>query len=249
MQNSSESLIKLERNRKTGAHVKAARIFLIARKQLLSELIYVELCHQGYEVEVFHDGMAAAIAIRQAESDLPDLIVLDWAISLISGFDICYFMRSTNKHIPLMALTEADDVRERVAILNAGADDCLSQPFNMEEFLAIIAARFRVKKKEKQPILTFDDLRLNTLTREVHRKERLISLTAKEFSLLEYLMLHPRQVLTRNQILEQIWGYDFTGDSNIIEVYIRYLRIKSEADQEKRLIHTVRSVGYVLRSH
>lgn len=249
MQNSSKSLIKIERNRKTGTDSKTACIFLIARKQLLSELLYVELCHEGYEVKVFDDGMAAAIAIRQAESDLPDLIVLDWEISLLSGFDICYFMRSTKKHIPLMALTEADDVKERVAILNAGADDCLSQPFNIEEFLAIIAARFRVKKKEKLPILIFDDLRLNTLTREVYRKERLIALTAKEFSLLEYLMLHPRQVLTRNQILEQIWGCDFTGDSNIIEVYIRYLRIKSEANQEKRLIHTIRSVGYVLRSH
>ena len=248
MQNSRKSLIKLEGDIKTRTQAKTAHIFLIARKQLLSELIYVELCHQGYEVEVFHDGMAAAIAIRQAESALPDLIVLDWSVSFLSGFDICYFLRSTNKYIPLMALTESDDVKERVAILNAGADDCLSQPFNMEEFLAIIAARFRVKRQEKEPVLIFDDLELNTLTREVYRNDRLISLTAKEFSLLEYLMLHPRQVLTRNQILEEIWGYDFTGDSNIIEVYIRYLRIKSEADQEKRLIHTVRSVGYVLRS-
>jgi len=248
MQNSSRSLIKLEGDLKTTTPAKTARIFLIARKQLLSELIYVELCHQGYEVEVFHDGMAAAIAIRQAESNLPDLIVLDWSISFLSGFDICYFLRSTDKYIPLMALIESDDVKERVAILNEGADDCLSQPFNMEELLAIIAARFRGRKQEKLPTLVFDDLRLNTMTREVYRQDRLIALTAKEFSLLEYLMLHPRQVLTRNQILEKIWGYDFGGDSNIIEVYIRYLRIKSEAEQEKRLIHTVRSVGYVLRS-
>ena len=249
MQNLPKFLIKSEGNKKIGTPTKTSRIFLLARKQLLSELIKVELCHQGYEVEVFHDNIAAAIAIRQAESDLPDLIVLDWSVSFLSGFDIGYFLRSTNKYIPIMALTESQDVKERVAILNAGADDCLSQPFNMEEFLAIIAARLRAKKQEKQTTLVFDDLRLNTLTREVYRNNRLIVLTAKEFSLLEYLMLHPRQVLTRDQILEKIWGYDFAGDSNIIEVYIRYLRIKLEAKQEKRLIHTVRSVGYVMRSH
>lgn len=246
MQNSPEYLIKAHRLKTHASVTKIARIFLIARQQLLTELINVELRHQGYEVEVFHDSMAAAIAIKQQE---PDLIVLDWSISFLSGFDICYSLRSINKQIPIMALTESQEVRERVAILNAGADDCLSQPFSMEEFLAIIAARCRRKKQEKLPILVFDDLQLNTLTREVHRNNRLIILTAKEFSLLEYLMLHPRQVLTRIQILEKIWGHDFAGDSNIIEVYIRYLRIKSEAEGEKRLIHTVRSVGYVLRSY
>lgn len=246
MQNSSEYLIKAGRIKRNISPAKIARIFLIARKQLLTELINVELCHQGYDVEIFHDTMEAAIAINQQE---PDLIVLDWSISFLSGFDICYSLRSINKQIPIMALTESEEVKERVAILNAGADDCLSQPFSMQEFLAIIAARFRRQKQEKLPILAFDDLQLNTLTREVYRKDRLIILTAKEFSLLEYLMLHPRQVLTRIQILEKIWGHDFAGDSNIIEVYIRYLRIKSEAEQEKRLIHTVRSVGYVLRSY
>ncbi|MEM7758882.1 MAG: response regulator transcription factor [Cyanobacteria bacterium P01_A01_bin.40] len=249
MQNTPKSLFKGRIGETARSPGKLAQIFLIARRHLLAELIKVELCHQGYEVKVFNDSMAAAIAIRQAEPDLPDLIVLDWSISFLSGFDICYYLRSSNKYIPIVALTESGEVRERVAILNAGADDCLSQPFHMEEFLAIIAARFRPRKQEKLPILVFEDLTLNTLTREVHRHNRLIVLTAKEFSLLEYLMLHPRQVLTRIQILEKIWGHDFAGDSNIIEVYIRYLRIKSEAEHEKRLIHTVRSVGYVLRSY
>ncbi|MEL6437749.1 MAG: response regulator transcription factor [Cyanobacteria bacterium J06621_8] len=249
MQNISKPLYQGKSGETVSAPTKIARIFLIARRHLLAELIKVELVHQGYEVEVFHDSMAAAIAIRQAELNSPNLIVLDWSISFISGFDICHYLRSSGKYIPIIALTESLAVKERVAILNAGADDCLSQPFHMEEFLAIVAARFRSKKQEKLPILVFEDLKLNTLTREVHRQNRLIILTAKEFSLLEYLMLHPRQVLTRMQILEQIWGHDFAGDSNIIEVYIRYLRIKSEADQEKRLIHTVRSVGYVLRSY
>ncbi|MEM8722883.1 MAG: response regulator transcription factor [Cyanobacteria bacterium P01_G01_bin.39] len=249
MQNTPKSLIKGKIQHKAKSSTKLACIFLIARQNLLVELLNVELSHEGYEVKVFHDSMAAAIAIRQAELDLPDLIVLDWSISFLSGFDICYYLRSSNKYIPIVALTESAEVKERVAILNAGADYCLSQPFHIEEFLAIVAARFRPQRQHKSPILVFEDLQLNTLTREVYRHNRLIILTAKEFNLLEYLMQHPRQVLTRVQILEKIWGHDFTGDSNIIEVYIRYLRIKSEAEQEKRLIHTVRSVGYVLRSY
>lgn len=223
----------------------ATRIFLIIRKQVLTKLIELELCRQNYQVEIFHDGMSAAIAIREAE---PDLIILDWSISFLSGFDICYFLRSTNNYIPIIALTEIENVRERIAILNAGADDCLSKPFNIDEILAIVSARLRRNQQKKSPIISFEDLELNTLTREVHRNNQLISLTAKEFNLLEYLMLHPRQVLTRVQILEKIWGYDFYGDSNIIEVYVRYLRLKLETHNKKRLIQTVRSVGYVLRS-
>lgn len=240
-----KSLPKVQHYRRFVSKNKIARIFVIARKQLLTEIIEIELIHRGYQVEVFHDGMRAAIALRQKE---PDLIVFDWSISFFSGFDIYYCLRSTHNYIPIVALTEAKDTRERIAILDAGADDCLSQPFAIEEFLAIVSARLRQNRKEKPSILIFEDLKLNSLTREVHRNNHSITLTAKEFNLLEYLMIHPRQVLTRVQILEKIWGYDFFGDSNVIEVYIRYLRIKLESQNEKRLIHTVRSVGYVLRS-
>lgn len=245
MQNSSKTLLKVKNAQQCISKVKTSRIFLIAKKQLLTELIEIELLNQGYQIEVFDDGIQAAIAIRQQE---PDLIVLDWSIANISGFDIYYCLRSTKNYIPVVALTEAQAARERAAILNAGADDCLSQPFAMEEFLAIVCARLRPNRPKKFSILVFEDLELNSLTREVYRNNRLIVLTAKEFSLLEYLMLHPRQVLTRVQILDRIWGYDFCGDSNIIEVYVRYLRLKLEAQNEKRLIHTIRSVGYVLRS-
>ena len=120
-----------------------------------------------------------------------------------------------------------------IDILNAGADYCLSYPFSLPEFLAIVYARLRQNRQEKSPILLFEDLELNTLSRQVYRRDRAISLTAKEFNLLEYLMLHPLQVLTRVQIIESIWGFDFMGDSNIIEVYIRYLRIKLEAEGGK----------------
>ncbi len=149
--------------------------------------------------------------------------------------------------MPILALTEDRSVEARIELLNAGADYCLSKPFAIAEFIAIIKARLRQNKQPKSSILVFADLTLDTLSRQVYRHSRSIALTAKEFNLLEYLMQHPLQVLTRFQIIETIWGLDFTGDSNIIEVYIRYLRIKLEAEGEKRLIHTVRCVGYVLR--
>ncbi|MEM6612760.1 MAG: response regulator transcription factor [Cyanobacteria bacterium P01_C01_bin.72] len=225
--------------------IKLERIFLIAETGQLTELIEYQLKEEGYQVEVFYDGISAAIAIHQRE---PSLVILDWNACSFSNFNTYYCLRSTNKYVPVIALTEKQNADSRIDILNSGADYCISQPFSMPEFLAIINARLRQNRQEKSPILLFEDLELNTLSRRVYRGERLINLTAKEFNLLEYLMLHPLQVLTRVQIIESIWGFDFMGDSNIIEVYIRYLRIKLEAKQEKRLIHTVRSVGYVLRS-
>lgn len=225
--------------------VKTERIFLIAETSRLTELIDQKLRQEGYQVEVFYDGISAAIAIHQRE---PNLVILDWNACSFSNFNTYYCLRSTNRYVPVIALTEKQNAASRIEILNAGADYCISQPFSLLEFLAIVNARLRQNRQEKSPILLFEDLELNTLSRQVYRGDRLINLTAKEFNLLEYLMLHPLQVLTRVQIIESIWGFDFMGDSNIIEVYIRYLRIKLEAKQEKRLIHTVRSVGYVLRS-
>jgi DNA-binding response OmpR family regulator len=134
-----------------------------------------------------------------------------------------------------------------VSGLDAGADDYIIKPFSIEELLARIRAHLRRTKTLNQNILQFEDLSLNSLTREVYRAQQLIELTAKEFDLLEYLLSHPRQVLTKSQILERVWGYDFMGDSNIIEVYIRYLRLKLEQNSQKRLIHTIYGVGYALR--
>ena len=224
---------------------KRERIFLIAETGQLSNSVEMELKQVGYQVEMFHDGISAAIAIHQRE---PSLVILDWNACSFSNFNTYYCLRSTNNYVPVIALTESQSAASRIDILNAGADYCLSYPFSMTELSAIVHARLRQNKQEKSPILLFEDLELNTLSRQVYRGNRPISLTAKEFNLLEYLMLHPLQVLTRVQIIESIWGFDFMGDSNIIEVYIRYLRIKLEAEGEKRLIRTVRSVGYVLRS-
>ena len=225
--------------------VKTERIFVIAKPEPLTELIAIKLRSLGYELEVFHDGISAAIAIHQRE---PDLVIVDWTVRFLRHHDIYYSLRSTNKYVPTIALTEDPTVTGRIKLLDAGADYCLSKPFAIPEFMAIIQARLRQNRQEKSPILIFEDLKLNTLSREAIRNNRTIRLTTKEFNLLEYLMQHPLQVLTRVQIIETIWGIDFTGSSNIIEVYVRYLRMKLEAEGEKRLIHTVRSVGYVLRS-
>jgi DNA-binding response OmpR family regulator len=153
----------------------------------------------------------------------------------------------TGSKIPIIILTAKDETSDRVEGLDAGADDYVVKPFSVEELLARIRVHLRRTQNEETDLLQFNDLKLNTGTREVYRGDRAIELTAKEFELLHYLLSHARQVLTRDQILEQVWGYDFIGDSNIIEVYIRYLRLKLEAEGESRLIQTMRGVGYVLR--
>ncbi len=156
-------------------------------------------------------------------------------------------MRATGDKVPIILLTAKDEISDRVVGLDAGADDYVVKPFSIEELLARVRAHLRRTHEENPDVLQFEDLSLNRRTHEVHRANRLIELTAKEFDLLDYLLLHPRQVVTRDRILEKVWGYDFMGDSNIIEVYIRYLRLKLETNNEKRLIQTVRGVGYVLR--
>jgi DNA-binding response OmpR family regulator len=193
---------------------------------------------------VAHDGMEGLTIARAAN---PDLLILDWMLPGLSGPELCRRLRVTGNKVPVIILTARDDVRDRVAGLDAGADDYVVKPFSIEELLARVRAHLRRTNEVDEDILVFQELTLNRRTREVFRGERSIELTAKEFDLLDYLLTHPRQVFTRDQILEKVWGYDFMGDSNIIEVYVRYLRLKLEEQGEKRLIHTVRGVGYSLR--
>lgn len=221
-----------------------SRILVVEDETKLARFIELELQYEGYEVSVAHDGFSGLTVARQSHLDL---ILLDWMLPGISGPEICRRLRHTGSKVPIILLTAKDEVSDRVAGLDAGADDYLVKPFSIEELLARIRARLRGNSTEVAEVIEFATLRLNRTTREVYRGDRSIELTAKEFDLLEYLLSHPRQVLTRDQILERVWGYDFMGDSNIIEVYIRYLRLKLEAKQEKRLIQTVRGVGYVLR--
>ncbi|MEB3885798.1 response regulator transcription factor [Lyngbya sp. CCY1209] len=222
----------------------ASKILIVEDDATLAQFLKQELSYEGYDVNVEQDGMAGMMAIRESH---PDLVILDWMLPRLSGIEICRRLRDSYNRIPIILLTAKDEVSDRVSGLDAGADDYIIKPFSLEEFLARVRANIRRTQEPDPDVLKFDDLSLNRSTREVFRGNRAIELTAKEFDLLEYLMRHPRQVLTRDQILEKVWGYDFMGDSNIIEVYVRYLRLKLEAENESRLIQTVRSVGYVIR--
>jgi DNA-binding response OmpR family regulator len=222
----------------------AQHILLVEDEIKLARFIELELESEGYRVTVAHDGMSGLSLLRESE---PDLAILDWMLPGLTGVELCRRLRATGIKIPVILLTAKDEVGDRVTGLDAGADDYLVKPFSIEELLARIRAHLRRTQETDTDLLQFEDLSLNRRTREVHRGQRSIDLTAKEFDLLQYLMSHPRQVFTREQILENIWGYDFLGDSNIIEVYVRYLRLKLEQDSEKRLIHTARGVGYSLR--
>lgn len=222
----------------------SSHILVVEDEAKLAQFIELELKYEGYQVAVANDGFAGITMAREIK---PDLIILDWMLPGLSGLELCRRLRTTGDKVPIILLTAKDDVSDRVAGLDAGADDYVLKPFSVEELLARVRAHLRRTQEPNPDLLMFEDLSLNRSTREVYRDNRAIELTAKEFDLLEYLMAHPRQVLTRDRILETVWGYDFMGDSNIIEVYIRYLRLKLESNEEKRLIQTVRGVGYVLR--
>ncbi|NEP44805.1 MULTISPECIES: response regulator transcription factor [Okeania] len=222
----------------------SSNILVVEDEAKLAQFIELELKYEGYQVTVANDGFAGITMAREIK---PDLIILDWMLPGLSGLELCRRLRTTGDKVPIILLTAKDDVSDRVAGLDAGADDYVLKPFSVEELLARVRAHLRRTQEPNPDLLMFEDLSLNRSTREVYRDNRAIELTAKEFDLLEYLMAHPRQVLTRDRILETVWGYDFMGDSNIIEVYIRYLRLKLESNEEKRLIQTVRGVGYVLR--
>jgi DNA-binding response OmpR family regulator len=224
----------------------AARILLVEDEVKLARFIELELKSDGYQIDVAHDGMAGLAMARESP---PDLAILDWMLPGLTGLEICRRLRATNNLMPVIFITARDDISDRVTGLDAGADDYVVKPFSIEELLARIRAHLRRNQKSEPDLLQFADLSLNRLTREVYRDGQLIELTVKEFELLEYLLSHPRQVLTKTQILERVWGYEFMGDSNIIEVYIRYLRLKLEQNEQNKLIHTVRGVGYALREY
>jgi two-component system OmpR family response regulator len=220
------------------------KILLIEDEENLAKFIQMELTYEDYDVIVAHDGLSGLMAARDSE---PALVLVDWMMPGLTGVEVCRRLRATGFKEPIILLTAKDDVADRVAGLDAGADDYVVKPFSIEELLARVRAHLRRNQPQTVDALQFQDLSLNRKTREVRRGDRAIELTAKEFDLLDYLMSYPRQVLTRDRILEEVWGYDFMGDSNIIEVYIRYLRIKLESENETRLIQTVRGVGYVLK--
>lgn len=224
----------------------AVRILVVDDDRAVRESLRRSLSFNGYSVELAHDGVEA---LELISSDRPDAVVLDVMMPRLDGLEVCRHLRSTGDDLPILVLTARDSVSERVAGLDAGADDYLPKPFALEELLARVRALLRRTKPEdaESVALTFADLALDPVTREVTRGHRRISLTRTEFALLEMLIANPRRVLTRSRILEEVWGFDFPTSGNALEVYVGYLRRKTEADGEPRLIHTVRGVGYVLR--
>ena len=225
------------------------RILVVDDDRAVRESLRRSLEFNGYQVELAGDG---AQALERVIADRPDAMILDVMMPRLDGLEVARRLRSTGDDLPILVLTARDTVSDRVSGLDAGADDYLPKPFALEELLARLRALLRRAAPEAQPgadaeKLVFADLTLNPGTREVTRGDRDISLTRTEFALLELFMSYPKHVLTRGRILEEVWGYDFPTSGNALEVYVGYLRRKTEADGEPRLIHTVRGVGYVLR--
>jgi len=210
----------------------------------ITEMLRRTLAYEGYHVLTAADGHQA-LAVAQAQR--PDLVVLDWLMPGLGGIEVAQRLREADDALILM-LTARDAVEDRVTGLDSGADDYLVKPFTPAELLARIRALLRRSEttSHDRP-LAYAGLSLDPVTRDVRRGPRSFNLTPKEFDLLQHLLLHPRQVLLRERLLEAVWGYDFGGNGNVLEVYIGYLRAKTEAGGEPRLIHTVRGVGYVLR--
>jgi len=219
------------------------RILIIEDDDLILKMLRRSLVYEGYQVDTALDGESGLNLLRDNK---PALVVLDWMLPGMDGIEVCRRIRDLGNQ-PVLMLTAKDTLENRVQGLDAGADDYQVKPFELDELLARIRALLRRTQVERAPILTFGDLSLDTSTGQATRKNRVIMLTAKEYDLLEMFMRHPRQVLTREIIFDRVWGYDFGGESNVLDVYIRYLRQKLEGDGEVRLIHTVRSVGYVMR--
>ncbi|MFE7617052.1 response regulator transcription factor [Streptomyces sp. NPDC057496] len=230
------------------------RILIVDDEPAVREALQRSLAFEGYGTEVAVDGLDA---LARAESYAPDLIVLDIQMPRMDGLTTARRLRSAGTTTPILMLTARDTVGDRVTGLDAGADDYLVKPFELDELFARIRALLRRSSyaapaagggAHDENVLTFADLRMDLATREVTRGSRRVELTRTEFTLLEMFLAHPRQVLTREQILKAVWGFDFEPSSNSLDVYVMYLRRKTEAGGEPRLVHTVRGVGYALRT-
>ena len=221
------------------------KILVVDDERAVRESLRRALELEGYEIELAGDGSEALDRLESSEE--PDAMILDILMPGVDGLEVCRRIRGTGSKLPVLMLTARTEVEDRVAGLDAGADDYVTKPFALEELLARVRALLRRATDEDGDVLRFADLELDPGTREVRRGDRQIELTRTEFSLLELFLQNPRQVLTRSVIFERVWGYDFGFGSNSLDVYIGYLRRKTEAAGEPRLIHTVRGVGYALR--
>jgi len=220
------------------------RILVVEDERKVASFIRQGLEEEGHTVEVAADG-AAALDLMVAEPPY-DLVVLDVTLPKRDGFDVLRQARAKRVETPVLVLTARDGVSDKVMGLDLGADDYLTKPFAFDEFLARVRALLRRRSTSRAPVLRLADLTLDPATREVTRGQRKVALTAREYALLEYFMRSVGRVLTRPMIAEHVWGLDFDPESNIIDVYVGYLRRKIDGDGERRLLHTVRGAGYML---
>lgn len=220
-----------------------ARILVVDDDRKITALLRRTLAYEGYQVDLAGDGRQGLLSAREYS---PDLVILDLMLPEVDGLEVCRRLRA-GSDVPILMLTARDEIPDRVAGLNVGADDYLIKPFALEELIARVRALLRRYEGSVGSVISFGDLRLDLSRRQAQRGTREIDLTTKEFELLALFLRHPRQVLTRDVILEHVWGYDFSGDPNVLEVYVSYLRTKLEDGGESRVIHTIRGAGYVLR--
>ena len=223
------------------------KILVVDDERAVRESLRRALELEGYEIELASDGQEALLRLAANGDTQPDVVILDVLMPGVDGLEVCRRIRRAGNSVPVLMLTARDAVENRVSGLDAGADDYVTKPFALEELLARVRALLRRTSEASQEVLRFADLELDPGTREVRRGGKRIELTRTEFALLELFMTNPRQVLTRSIIFERVWGYDFGFASNSLDVYIGYLRRKTEAGDRPRLIQTVRGVGYALR--
>lgn len=224
----------------------AAKILVVDDDQKITTMLKRALIFEGYEMDVAEDGKQALNQVLDFE---PDLVILDIMMPHLDGWEVCRRIRKAENETKILMLTAKDDVRERVKGLDLGADDYLVKPFALEELFARLRALLRRGEGDdtEKTVWTYDDVRLNTETRDVYRGDRPLDLTTKEYELLLLFLQNPKKVLTKDRILDHIWGIDYSGESNVLEVYIAMLRQKMEENGRPRLIQTVRGAGYVLR--
>jgi two-component system response regulator MprA len=222
----------------------APRILVIDDDPKIRSVVRRGLVYEGFRVV---DAGSGEEGLEKARDQMPDLVVLDVMLPGIDGLEVCRRLRGAGDEVSILMLTARDEVKDRVEGLETGADDYLVKPFSFEELLARVRALLRRRPIQSGEVLRFGTLELDVDAQEASRGGRQISLTTTEFNLLVLLMRHPRKVLTRDVIMDRVWSYDFGGESNVLEVYVRYLRNKLEALGEPRLIHTVRGSGYVLK--
>ena len=221
------------------------KVLIVEDENQVARLIELELSYEGYQVDIAKSGKEA---LDKVEKFKPDLIILDWILPEVDGLEITRRIRSDGNDVPVIVLTGKTELSDKVVSLDSGADDFITKPFATEELLARIRAIIRRKPQTLDGVLEYKDLWLDQFGRMAKRGEVVLELRAKEFALLRLFMLYPEQALTREFIFDKVWGYNFLGESNVIEVYVRYLRTKLEEIAPGRLIHTVRGVGYILKA-